>query len=68
MYKVKNKDDFMLVFGADSFLEYWPQLLTTGVELKELSGCYYIVINGVIAHDTAFFTEDEMQYLELVTN
>ncbi len=57
------------VFGADCFLQWWPELLTTGVEVEREAGCgpkdsqvfYYVVDpkTGRRANDTAFFTGTE---------
>lgn len=66
-FKITDLDLFKRrVFGADSFLQYWPQLTTTGIEIEKLGDYFYIMINNQIANDTAFFNEDEMQYLEKV--
>ena len=52
------------VFGADSILQYWPELTTTGIEIEPMGEYFYIMVHGQIANDTAFFNSDEMQYLE----
>lgn len=52
------------VFGADSFLEYWPEILTTGVDVKKHEGFYYILIKGKMSNNTAFFSKEEMKYFE----
>lgn len=61
---IRDREDFLnYVVGADSFLEYWPELETTGVEITFIEEHHYITSNGKMVNDTAFFTEDEMQYL-----
>ena len=65
--KIKDRRGFDSVFGAESFLKWWPELETTGVEVKELDGWFYIVdpTTGRRAHDSAFFTEGDMKHLEV---
>jgi hypothetical protein len=67
-YKIKDLKGFTnCVFGADCFLEYWPEIHNEGVELKEFrDGFHYIMLNDQKAHDTAFFSNEEMKYLEPV--
>lgn len=68
--KIKNIQGFKNVFGADCFLANWPELLTTGVKVVyfKLQGWYYIYDSETdwIAHDTAFFTKEDMKYLTVV--
>lgn len=65
-YKIKDLDGFTnCVFGADSFIENFPEIESTGVELQKFGDFYYVMINGKKAHDSAFFSEEEMQYLEV---
>ncbi len=54
------------VFGADCFLQYFPELTTTGVELRQKNEFFYIVQNGKIVNETTFFNHEEMKYLEFV--
>ncbi|UYE98861.1 hypothetical protein XbC2_441 [Xanthomonas phage XbC2] len=66
-FKIKDLNGFMsTVFGADDLLEYFPELNTTGVELIEEDGFYYIAKNGKPVSDSCFFSEEEMEYLEKV--
>lgn len=52
------------VFGADSALEYWPELMTEGKEVKLIGEHYYLLdILGNPINDSAFFTVEEMKYL-----
>jgi hypothetical protein len=62
-YKISNLSLFKsVVFGADCFLEHWPQLETTGITLKKCSDHYYVADeNGKLVHDTAFFTIAELE-------
>lgn len=64
---IKDKRGFMNnVFGADSFLEHWPELETSGVTVRQEHGLYYILDEGDnVVNNTAFFAPDEMQYLEI---
>lgn len=50
------------VFGADCFLEWWPEILTTGIQVELRDDLYYIVHPN--ASDSSFFTEEEMEFLE----
>jgi len=58
------------VFGAESFLTFVPEIRTTGVELKQFNNAsgtlYYIVRDGRPISDSAFFSPEEMKYLEMV--
>ncbi|HET8688478.1 MAG TPA: hypothetical protein VFM18_17845 [Methanosarcina sp.] len=64
--KIKDRDGFDNVFGADCFLECFPELLTTGVEVRRHNDFYYVFRDGKFVHDSSFFTEEEMQYLEII--
>lgn len=65
--RVINQDSFENeVFGGESFIEYWPEILTTGIEVQKSGNYHYVVIDGKIVNDTAFFSDEEMQYLEVV--
>lgn len=67
---VKDRAAFeACVFGADCFIENWPHILTTGVEVSrrlyhDRKLRYYVLVDGRKASDSAFFTFDEMKYLE----
>lgn len=66
-YKIKNLCKFECnVFGADSFIANFPELQSTGVELKNYDGFYYIMIDDKQAHESCFFSEEEMEHLEEV--
>ncbi len=54
------------VFGADCFLKNWPEIKTTGIEVKLIGEFYYVMVDGKQAGLSAFFSEEEMQYLEQV--
>jgi len=69
--KIKVKDLAAFenkVFGADCFLRNFPEILTTGVEVKlSADGFYYIVDKtGKPVNDTTFFSREEMDALEQV--
>lgn len=67
---IKNKQEFMRsVFGAESFVEYWPELETSGVTVRKESNGHYYILDECKPHtgnDTAFFTEEELEYLTIV--
>lgn len=66
-YKINNIEEFESnVFGADCFIKHWPEILDEGVELEDDDGWHYIMKNGERENDTAFFSEDEMQFLEKI--
>lgn len=67
-FRIKDKEAFLnRVFGADSFLEYWPEIMTEGVPLRRIGDYYYIIDdNGKPVSDTAIFNDKEMLYLEEV--
>ncbi len=69
-YRICDLKEFETnVFGADCFLKNFPEITTTGVELKKFGSDHYIVKeNGLIEDITTFFTEKEMVYLEPVLN
>lgn len=69
------------VFGGESFLEFFPDLMTDkGIDLhRHTSGFgndnYYVVVNGRPADkvhsfdaSTCFFSEEEMVFLEPVVD
>jgi hypothetical protein len=66
-FKIKDIEGFKNeVYGADSFLKHWPHIATDGVEINQVNEFFYIMENGKIAHDSAFFNQEEMKYLEEV--
>lgn len=70
-FKVKDLSTFGNVFGAQCFIEYWPEILTTGIRVQKGAGrrsdwWYVVDEQGKKIHDTSFFTEEDMQYLEKV--
>lgn len=58
--KVKAKSNFYNVFGADSFIQHWPEILTTGIEVQKYGSLYYVMADGKQVHDSAFFSEEEI--------
>lgn len=70
-WKVKNEKAFRnKVFGGDSLIEHFPEILTTGVELEAFayrgSTWFHIMKNGIWASDSSFFSVEEMKQLEQV--
>lgn len=66
-FKIKNLDNFKNeVFGSETFLMYFPELNTTGVELIEEDGFHYIAKDGKPVSDSAFFSTFELSFLEEV--
>ncbi len=68
--KVKNPATFGRVFGADCFIKYFPEILTTGIEVEKIplpgrreEAYYYVMENGRPVNQTTFFSEDEMSEL-----
>jgi hypothetical protein len=58
---IKDMDKFMsFVFGADDFLRHFPQLESIGVSVYFDDQFYYITENNKIVHDTAFFSQEEV--------
>lgn len=61
---VKANETFDQVFGADSFIQQWPNITTKGVMVTEQHDGYFIlkVKAGklTIASDTAFFSKEEI--------
>jgi hypothetical protein len=67
--KIKDLEGFKNnVFGADSFLKYWPQLTTEGLQVELINDYFYLIENGKLINDTAFFSRNEMEYLEQVVD
>lgn len=58
--KVKANKNFGQVFGADSFIQHWPEILTTGIEVQKDGSLYYVMVDGKQVHDSAFFSEEEL--------
>lgn len=58
------------VFGGHCFLSNFPEITTTGVTVRHSThygrNCWHVIENDVRVHDTSFFTEEEMVYLEEV--
>ena len=50
------------VYGADCFLDLWPELKTTGKEVVVIGDAFYVVDDEGIApvNDTAFFSIEEV--------
>lgn len=66
-YKVIDQKKFQQnVLGADEFIEYFPEIITTGVELMVMNNRYYIMKNGRVWHELFFFIREEMTNLEPV--
>ena len=65
---VKAKENFGAVFGADCFLQYWPEIESSGIEVQKMGNYYYVMENGKRVNSSAFFSETELQnYLEIVS-
>ena len=65
---IKDLEGFWNVFGAEGFVKNFPELLNgKGIEIKKHNDFYYVVDeNGDILHDSCFFSEEELQYLEII--
>lgn len=65
---IKDLEGFGNVFGAEGFIQQFPELLNgEGVLIEKHNDFYYVVNDkGEIFHDTCFFSEDELQYLEII--
>jgi hypothetical protein len=63
--KIIDINGFMgCVFGADDFIQHFPEVLTSGIEVeKQDDDFFYVMSGGRKVHDTAFFSEEEMRYL-----
>ncbi len=63
--KVTDVEHFnRCVFDSESFLEHFPEMLTTGIDVEKMDdGFFYVMKNGRAVHDTAFFSQEEMSYL-----
>lgn len=57
--RFKANPEFHKVFGAECLLELFPALLSVGVEVTKVGEYYYISHNGVVASDSAFFSQEE---------
>ena len=59
-----GKGFFQHVFGADSFAEHWPEIIDSGVTIKQYpDGFWYILDEGKAVNETAFFSDEELKYL-----
>ena len=67
-YKISNINRYLsFVFAADGLLCKFPELLTTGVRLKQIDNLFYITDDdGNTLGDCFFFSEEEMQCLETI--
>jgi hypothetical protein len=66
--KVKDRKEFELaVYGADSFIEHWPEILNEGAEVIKSGSMFYLcnTRKGIVS-DSAFFSPGEMKYLEKI--
>lgn len=69
---VKAKESFDQVFGADSFIQNWPNIYTKGVLVGNMDNEYYYVLKSndgrvEIAEVTAFFSQEELDnHLEII--
>ena len=49
------------VFGGRCFLDYYPNITTTGVEVIHTDDSFYVTLDGERpVNDTAFFTHAEL--------
>lgn len=59
--KVKAGKRFVsIVFGADDFIKNFPEIMTTGVDVKKIGDYYYVMVDGKPVHDSAFFSQEEL--------
>jgi len=66
-YKVKDVDEFQdNILAADQFLDQFPEIINAGVEITKTQNVYYITKNGKIVNPSAFFTFNEMPFLEQI--
>lgn len=67
---VDNVDKFASVFGADCFLEWYPEITTVGVDVAkiELGGDshYYIIKDGKVVSYGVFFTAADLKKMKRV--
>lgn len=65
---IKDLEGFGNVFGAEGFVEQFPELLNgKGITLEKHNDFYYVVnAQKEILNDSCFFTEEELQYLEII--
>lgn len=53
------------VFGAHCFLEYFPEIKSTGIIVEKFGDRWYVMNSkGNRVHNTCFFTEEEMIHLK----
>ena len=59
--KVKNKNSFeSSVFGGELLIQYFPKLLTDGVEVEKSGDLYYLLDDEGKTYDTCFLSKEEM--------
>ena len=65
---IKDLEGFGNVFGAEGFIKQFPELLNgRGINIKKINDFYYVVNEkDEIFHDSCFFSEEELQYLEII--
>jgi putative SOS response-associated peptidase YedK len=75
LVRVKDRADFEnYVFGAESFLHFFPEILTDGVEVvrgerNNRKVAYYVInADGRKINDTAFFTAKELRRCLVILN
>lgn len=56
------------IFGAESMLDFYPNILTEGVRCRKIREFWYIINpkTNQPYSDCSFFSEEEMLYLEEV--
>lgn len=62
--RIDHNKNFKAIFGADCFIENWPELLTDqGVLVKKFNGWWYIwdAATDWMVHSTAFFTPEDIK-------
>lgn len=62
--RIDPKKNFEAIFGADCFIEYWPELSTErGVLVKKFAGWWYIwdAATDWMESETAFFTPEDIK-------
>ena len=59
---IGDQSNFNQVFGADWFIARYPTLFTSGITVCQLKDTHYYIVNdGKIVHDCAFFSEEEIE-------
>lgn len=59
--KIRDLDAFGGVFGADSFIEQFPELFTDGVPVQQAGNNFYIIRDGKPISDCHFFSREEIE-------